>query len=224
MPTLYLTSAAAVATVDKAKARGTKVRPEVAQSVGPGRVFSILRVPPDWLRARVHGQVLACTPTIALLGAAFDGRRVAEGKAPSRCHAPRCAQRLRLGDGACVCGAAGITFAEYHDRLLKLWPRGARMAPGVLGWGMELTDEQAGRLRADGAPGLVSWDGSSWHGPLGLVEDGDTLVCTCGLGELCHRMVAAMPLSEAGWNIVYEGEPYGGTLRAEHWRRMHGAS
>jgi hypothetical protein len=225
MPRIYLTSAAAVSAVDKARAkmaaagqdtagpavesalvRWHGVREDVAASVGPGRVFSILRVPPDWLRKRVVGQVLALTPTMALLGAAFDGRKIETGE--------RKATRAR----------PGMSFPDYARRLLAMWPPVERVGPTQLRYGLELTDQQAERLRAaggqDGAR-VVEWDNSVWHGPLGPVEDGDTLVCTCALHARCHRIPAAERLASAGWDVVLDGNRFEGVERATAWVQMN---
>lgn len=38
-----------------------------------------------------------------------------------------------------------------------------------------------------------------------LVEDGDTLTCTCAKGVDCHRRWAAPFLVKAGWRVVLDG-------------------
>lgn len=221
MPRVFLTSAAAVSAVDRARAkmaaaapdannpaveralvRWHGVREDVAASVGPGRVLSILRCPPDWLRDRVAGQVLAFTPTMALLGAAFDGRKIEAGERKSTRSRP------------------GLSFPDYARRLLALWPPAERVAPRALRYGLELTAQRAEQLRAAGER-VAEWDGSTWQGPLGTVEDGDTLVCTCGLHERCHRIPAAERLAEAGWSVTLDGQDFDATQRAFAWVQMN---
>jgi len=243
MPRIYLTSAAAVAAVDRAKAKAVAlpqnapasakasarwhgVIPPVAASVGPGRVFSIMRCPPDWLRERIVGQVLAFTPTMELFGRAYESRQVVEGKRKARRHTQHCLTRQKHGDGECECGAAVLRFAEYARRLLEVWPRPARVAPGVLQFGRELTEQQAAGLRAagevtEGGPRVAEWDRSLWHGPLGQVEDGDTLVCTCGLHAQCHRIAGALRLHEAGWDVVLDGNELDEVHRGFAWVQVN---
>ena len=55
------------------------------------------------------------------------------------------------------------------------------------------------------------------------VDDGDTLVCVCRRGALCHRQVAAAVLARAGWRVVLEALARRAVSVASCWGARAGA-
>lgn len=96
-------------------------------------------------------------------------------------------------------------WPAYETALRERWTAAAhrrRIAPGVLGYGRPA---QAHEVHD---PDRAPWDGDWWI-PVGIVADGDTLCCACGLEAAragrCHRVVAADVLRLAGWAVVLDG-------------------
>ncbi len=97
-------------------------------------------------------------------------------------------------------GAGGDpdAFADYREQLDRRWA-----------WAASAGFYDVGRLTVAvgaeaGADGARRWDGDWWRSDA-VVDDGDTLVCVCRRGALCHRQVAAEVLERAGWRVVLDG-------------------
>lgn len=92
-----------------------------------------------------------------------------------------------------------LGFEQYCANLRRQWS-GNLLAPGLL--------DRANLLTADGGELLGEprdWDGDRWL-PRGAVPPNSTLVCTCAVGEPCHRQLAADLLAQAGWWVVLDGQ------------------
>ena len=140
-----------------------------------GRAFTIM-VAPRWFE-RGDGCVIELTPHTAAEGAVLV----------------RLLRARRRGD----LDAMARDGAQYRELLERRWSlalQAGRLAPGVLG---------AGVNQPEGGIGLE------------LLRDGDALCCACSAAEAaagrCHRVWAAPILARAGWSVTLEGK----TLDAE---------
>lgn len=67
-------------------------------------------------------------------------------------------------------------------------------------------------LKGEMKPGKLIWNPYSIFNEKSsnLVDDGDTMCCACGCGEVvsgeCHRAWAAVLLQEAGWAVKLDGK------------------
>lgn len=92
---------------------------------------------------------------------------------------------------------AGILGWEaYRARLRERWQR-SDLRPGYLRIAQYGRDPNTGES--------WRWDGDDWW-PSVPVPSQSTLVCSCAVGEHCHRQLAAEMLAEAGWYVVLDGQ------------------
>lgn len=181
-PRLYLTSAATVQAV-----RSGRASAETRAMVGPGPVYSAMRLPDPRRGQTGEGRVLAFTPTKALLLAA---REAAE-------HTDHCKTALTR-DGECECGRETEAWARYETALRQRWARHAELhRPGALAAYVE-------------APDGTPWDRARWR-RVAEVENGSTIICNCPRERVargrCHLCVAASFLAES-WDVRLNGAPW----------------
>jgi hypothetical protein len=181
MPTVYLTSSAAVTAVR----RGTARAPTAACVGSSGRAYSIMRKPRAAYGELLDGRVLAFTPPLRLFEAVQEAR-----------HAPQGSTDM---DAAWQTYEAGLRYAWASE-----WHR-ARVRPGELGFG------RLAGAREVHDPNRVAWDGEWWVPVgLVQDGDTLCCGCgaeTARAGR-CHRVIAAELLAEAGWWVVLDGVPY----------------
>lgn len=170
-----------------AAVRGGRAKGDnVIASVGPGPAYSIMRRPPEWVTRSSHAR---------------DGSPLVAGQVLSLTPPTRLLDAALAGRR----GTGGISWGMYAALLrTSVWRR-ERLGPGVLSWGMEWP----------AGAGSYAWDGAYWR-LAGEVVDGATLVCTCGIGDRCHRRVAAELLHGLGWLVTLDGETYTDAIRAAH--------
>lgn len=96
--------------------------------------------------------------------------------------------RARRRDDLVAMEREGAQYRELLERRWSLALQAGRLAPGVLG---------AGVNQPEGGIGLE------------LLRDGDALCCACSAAEAtagrCHRVWAAPILARAGWSVTLEG-------------------
>lgn len=203
-PRIFLTSAAKVAAVR----RGT-AKLDTARCVGPGAVHAITRKPPAWVRRLLDdvGDRLAepCGYVPSLM--------------PTRAELARARKALRWAGAHPEPGeVAREVFAAYAGILERRWCNACEIrggdddapirrrpvyAPKQLAYGAMAVRNWRGRH----APPM--WDGQRWA-ELGSVQPGDTLICVCGDGQMCHRRLAAAVLYAAGWSVCLDGDDNAG--------------
>lgn len=173
-PTIYLTTAGAVTAVRQGKAR-----PETKAAVGPGPVFSIMRVPRPAYGEAGEGRVLSLTPTMQLLQDVRDARQTAGGPEEE-----------------------AAAWARYETGLLALW-RPALLPPGRLTYCRPATRLEGNARRWDG--NVWTPVGPVPEGATLICSCG---VEAARAGR-CHRVVAARLLAEYGWRVVLDGVEVG---------------
>jgi len=89
-----------------------------------------------------------------------------------------------------------LSWDEYRARLVSRAGH-CNISPG----GLTIAHSGADPKARD----AWAWDDDYWR-PSGPVPPNATLVCTCAVGELCHRQIAADLLAEAGWFVVLDGQ------------------
>lgn len=184
---IYLTNFAALAAMDNLKASE-----QTLATIGPGRRLSIQRYPRDYEIGQ--GRVLPLVPPRSYVIPAIRAKKKHDTYTGRSLDTPP-----QFGD------QAALAWQRYEEALRGLWERPehmARLAPGVLSYALEAWPNEEGAR---------PWDGEWWRRGR-LVEDGDTLYCSCSKADAeagrCHRVIAADLLHQAGWEVILGGREW----------------